>query len=238
MILRPPYEGGSLFAQLVNVCFLKNPPAEAHRNRIAWLQVLLREETSKRARAGRRTRILNLGCGPAWELQRFLQECPECRHADIVLLDFNEETLRHAGSVLSGIADEAGLPLSLKLELRSVHQILKDSVHRKPFDPRGGFDVIYCAGLCDYISDRVCKRLMNQFYEWLAPEGVLVATNVDACKPFRRSMEILLEWHLNYRTPDELAALAPDASPHACRRLQAEETGVNLLLEVRRAADE
>jgi len=43
---------------------------------------------------------------------------------------------------------------------------------------------------------------------------------------------------LTSRTPDELAALAPDASPHACRRLQAEETGVNLLLEVRRAADE
>ena len=37
MILREPYEGASFFAKIVNVCFLKNPPAEAHRNRIKYL---------------------------------------------------------------------------------------------------------------------------------------------------------------------------------------------------------
>lgn len=238
MILRAPYEGASLFAKLINVCFLRNPPAEAHRNRIAWLSNLLHRETERRAGAGRRTRILNLGCGPAWELQSFLKDHPESEEADVVLLDFNEETLRHAESALAAIAAQHGRGVRLRVELRSVHQILKDSSSRKPFDPNGGFDVIYCAGLFDYISDRVCKRLMNQFYDWLAPGGVLVATNVNAAKPFRRSMEILLEWHLNYRDAPGLSALAPDASPQGTRQLHSDPTGVNLMLEVRKPVHE
>src|SRR6185436_17304727 len=61
MILREPYEGATLFAKIVNVCFLKNPPAEAHRNRIKYLAQRLSEETRRVHQLGRRTRIFNLG---------------------------------------------------------------------------------------------------------------------------------------------------------------------------------
>jgi extracellular factor (EF) 3-hydroxypalmitic acid methyl ester biosynthesis protein len=54
MILRDPYEGASLFAKIVNVCFLKNPPAEAHRNRIKYLTNALGEETRRERGASMR----------------------------------------------------------------------------------------------------------------------------------------------------------------------------------------
>lgn len=234
MILREPCEGGSLFAKMVNVCFLKNPPAEAHRNRITWLEGMLAEESSRRAASGLRTRVLDIGCGPALEIQRFLRGSAASDHADLVLLDFNSETLMHVEAALKEIKASQGRRAGLRFELRSVHQILKDAIRPAPFDRDGKFDIIYCAGLFDYISDRICKRLMNLLYEWLAPGGLLVVTNVDASKPFRRSMEILLEWHLIYRDQAQLASLAPELSGPENRRLHADTTGVNLMLEVRK----
>ncbi|MFT6182056.1 MAG: extracellular factor (EF) 3-hydroxypalmitic acid methyl ester biosynthesis protein, partial [Akkermansiaceae bacterium] len=65
MMLRPPYEGASLFAKSINTAFLKTPPVEAHRNRIVYLKKLLEETVVKNN--GKRVRVLNLGCGPAHE---------------------------------------------------------------------------------------------------------------------------------------------------------------------------
>jgi len=71
MILRNVPEGGSLFAKVVNSWFLDQPPARAHRNRIDYLKGRLVDETARSARKGRPMRILNLGCGPAVEVQEF-----------------------------------------------------------------------------------------------------------------------------------------------------------------------
>ena len=67
MMLRDPREGSSLFAKIFNVWLLHQGSAAAHRNRISFLKKRLVEETAAAARAGRKARILNLGCGPAWE---------------------------------------------------------------------------------------------------------------------------------------------------------------------------
>jgi extracellular factor (EF) 3-hydroxypalmitic acid methyl ester biosynthesis protein len=93
MILRDGHESATMFAKLVNVCFLQNPPAQAHRNRIRVLQSRIAEETQRVAANGRRARILNLGCGPAREIQNFIAQDPLSDLADFVLLDFNPQTL-------------------------------------------------------------------------------------------------------------------------------------------------
>ena len=72
MILRDPREGGSLFAKLLNVWFVSQPPAEAHRNRIRFLTEKIRTEILRVRQSSRKTRIFNLGCGPAGEVQDFL----------------------------------------------------------------------------------------------------------------------------------------------------------------------
>jgi extracellular factor (EF) 3-hydroxypalmitic acid methyl ester biosynthesis protein len=100
----------------------------------------------------------------------------------------------------------------------------------------GTYDLVYCAGLFDYMSDRICKRLMNIFYDLLAPGGLLIATNVDASKPFRHSMEFILEWHLICRNGDQFAALNPDKAPPGHFQVMHEHTGVNVFLEVRKPA--
>ena len=96
---------------------------------------------------------------------------------------------------------------------------------------------MYCAGLFDYLQERVCKQLMNMFYDMLAPGGVLIATNVDAANPIQRIMGYIFEWHLIYRTGKQLAAVAPDEASPDDYRITADITGCNIFIEVREASN-
>lgn len=234
MILHDPWQGTSMFAKLVNVVFLQNPPAEAHRHRVHILHRHLIEETQRVAGQGRRLRALNLGCGPAKEVQNFMIEDAISDQADLRLLDFNEETLAFAGQNLESLRKAHHRQTGLTFELKSVNQLLKDALRAHTPASEGGYDYIYCAGLFDYVSDRVCKRLTELFYDMLAPGGKLLTTNVDASKPFRHSMDYLLEWHIIYRNREQMTRLAPDnVTPPQCT-ISTDPTGVNLFLEIRK----
>jgi extracellular factor (EF) 3-hydroxypalmitic acid methyl ester biosynthesis protein len=234
MILRDPMEGASLFAKLLNLHFLRLPAGEAHRNRIVYLTAKLREETRRCILEARPARIFNLGCGPAREVQNFLTQDDLCDRTHLTLLDFNEETIQATGQQLSGLRSHLGRRSHIRMLQRSVHQILREGPHL-PGETHEPYDFIYCAGLFDYLSDRVCKRLMEIFYNLLAPGGLLVTTNVETSNPSRHMMEYLMEWHLIYRSADQLRALAPaNADPALCRT-EADATGVNVFLEIRKA---
>src|SRR5687768_3096076 len=237
MILRDPYEGASLFAKIVNVCFLKNPPAEAHRNRIKYLAKKLEEETRRVHGLGRRAKIFNLGCGPAKEIQDFMREQEISDRADFSLLDFNDETIEHATGLLMESRKTHRRETGLNFFKKSVHQILKEAARPGQEMMPGTYDLVYCAGLFDYMSDRICKRLMNIFYDLLAPGGLLIATNVDASKPFRHSMELILEWHLICRNQAQFAALKPEKAGPGQFTVTHEPTGVNVFIEVRKPAN-
>jgi extracellular factor (EF) 3-hydroxypalmitic acid methyl ester biosynthesis protein len=237
MMLREPCEGSSLFAKALNVWLLGQAPARGHRNRIDYLARKLLEETARVTAQGRRTRVYNLGCGPAVEIQRFLQEQSASNATEFTLLDFNEETLAHVRSILEGLKRTHGRNTSIRYVKRSVQQVLKDGGKYAP-RPENQYDFVYCAGLFDYLADNVCKRLMNIFYDMLAPGGLLVATNVsdvmNEARPFRYSMEYMLDWHLIYRDAKRLEAAAPTAAAPEDVAVLTEDSGVNVFLEVRK----
>jgi extracellular factor (EF) 3-hydroxypalmitic acid methyl ester biosynthesis protein len=237
MILREPHEGATLFAKLVNALFLQNPPAQAHRNRIKHLQTRLIEEVRRVAATGRRARIFNLGCGPAREIQLFLAENGESDHADFTLADFNAETLAFAKGQLEELRTQHGRQTGLTFVEKSVHQLLKDALRPVDGTRDGGYDMVYCAGLFDYVSDRVCRRLTELFYQMLSPGGLVLVTNVDASKPFRHSMDYLLEWHLIFRNREQMKTLLPDGLGDVGRTVLADPLAVNLYLEARKPQD-
>ncbi|MBE7498248.1 MAG: class I SAM-dependent methyltransferase [Verrucomicrobiaceae bacterium] len=234
MMLRDPYEGSSMFAKLVNRVILGMPAAEAHRNRIVYLSERLHEETGRMASQGKVARIFNLGCGPAQEVQNFLANDDHCDNADLLLLDFNDETIANTTRILEDLRGRHRRRTGLKLVKRSVHQILKDSSRAGAGFEVGNYDFVYCAGLFDYLSDRICRRLLEVFYDLLAPGGLLVATNVDSSNPSRVWMEYVVDWHLVYRDKEQFAKLAPDRAPPGSAQVKADATGVNIFLEVRK----
>ena len=234
MILREPLEGGSMFAKTINMWLLKQPSAAAHRNRIKYLTGQLVKETHRVAQQGSIAQIFSIGCGPAGEVKDFLTQEELSNKARFTLLDFNDETLEHTAQVLEEVKRRYRRSTQIEMVKKSVHQILKESgkqpIHQK-------YDFIYCAGLFDYLSDRVCKRLMNILYDMLAPCGLLLATNVHASNPNRNSMDFFLEWHLVHRNRVELEHLRPDLAPEGSFREKQEFTGVNIFLEVRKPGE-
>lgn len=236
MMIRPPYEGSTLFAKVINVWLLGQLPTHAHRNRIKHLVSRIELETYRVTRAGSTARIFNFACGPAFEIQNFFSSAFR-EKVELTLADFNQETLEYVAKATKIIKDRLSIGTSIQFQRKSVYQILKDYSTNAGKLPE--YDFIYCAGLFDYLPDTTCKKLMDVFYDWLAPGGLLLVTNVtdvmNNSRPFRFSMEYILDWRLIYRNRKQLADLAPAAADKDYVNVLVENAGANLFLEIRKA---
>jgi extracellular factor (EF) 3-hydroxypalmitic acid methyl ester biosynthesis protein len=234
MMVRDPQEGQSIFAKLLNTFFLNTPPVVAHRNRLDYLNTVLTQEAARARRGGRGLKIFNLGCGPAKEIQTFIASSDLSAGGHFTLLDFNQETVSHTGDVLKSIIQKSRRTVSLQMVKKSVAQLLKESARQRSTSFPTDYDLVYCAGLFDYLPDSVCSGLMTVLYNLVAPGGLLVATNVHTSNPSRNWMEYSVDWHLVYRDRQQMVKLAPAAAPEDSYTILTEPSGVNTFIEVRK----
>lgn len=233
MMLRDSREGPTAYAQLVNTLYLQAGPARAHRNRINILVDHLRENAGRVAESGETLSVLNIGCGPAVELQRFFRRDRAAARCSFELMDFNAQTIEYTQARLQEASAEGTKPLNLRLIHESVHELLKRAARRDAGELSARYNFVYCAGLFDYLSDRVCSRLIQLFYNWLAPGGSLLVTNVHPNNTNRYAMEYLLEWYLIYRDEKRMSDLA---AKYAKKSVYADDTGLNVFLELKKNA--
>jgi extracellular factor (EF) 3-hydroxypalmitic acid methyl ester biosynthesis protein len=155
------------------------------------------------------------------------------------LVDFNEETLESLRQKLKLIGQKVKGPISYKLVKRSVNEILKGRNRLAPGRGEAEYDYIYCAGLFDYLQDSVCKQMMEIFYRMLAPGGLMLVTNatdrLNEVRPFRYSMELILDWYLIYRDARQFSGFVPAEVDANCVKVIAENVGANIFLEVEKS---
>ena len=148
MIARDGQEGGSLYAQVVNCWFLKQPPAAAHRNRLTYLARCMETEALRLSRLGRKARVFNFACGPAVEVQRFLGDSLLSEQVELTLADFNRETLEHVEKAIQDVKERCHRQTAVRFQKQTVHQLLKESL--KPAEAGNGvkreYDFVYCWG--------------------------------------------------------------------------------------------
>jgi extracellular factor (EF) 3-hydroxypalmitic acid methyl ester biosynthesis protein len=229
-MLEDPRQGANTYFQIVNTAFWQAAAATAHRNRIDILVAYLGRLADAARAAGRPYRVLNVGCGPAMEIQRFLASHPEPHWLAFELVDFSEETLAYTRGKLGSIAASAGKALDIVYTQDSVNQLLK---RRGPGAPAQSdqFDAVYCAGLFDYLSDKVCTRLMQHFAVRMRSGASMLVTNVHVCNPEKLFvMGHLLEWYLIYRDEARMNQLLPPQC--AERKIYVDATGVNVFAEM------
>ncbi|MEM7203672.1 MAG: class I SAM-dependent methyltransferase [Planctomycetota bacterium] len=241
MMFRESLEGRGVGAQLLNHAFLQTAPVVAHRNRVAALAMHLRAAVDASAdkgagAAGPPLRVLSLGCGPAQEVQHALARGWLRGPIEITLVDFNRETLDAARGRLVELGAHGRPGVEIRYVERSVQELLRQ-LHAGGGDfAPGSYDLAYCAGLFDYLSPKICRRLCRAMVTLLAPAGLAIATNVSDANPDRAWMEWVLEWNLAHRSRAEMEALIPVSRALGDARLHADVTGVNWLLEMRKAA--
>jgi extracellular factor (EF) 3-hydroxypalmitic acid methyl ester biosynthesis protein len=235
LMLGNPFQGSSLFAKLLNNACLETGPVKAHRNRIDYLVNTLREKVSKRAEKGLRTRILNLGCGPAEEVQRFIEEEAVAESCDFELLDFSEETLDYAKAKVKESCDKAGRAVNVTFIKESIQGFLRQAARCNGYE-NDSYDLVYCAGLFDYLQQRFCCKLTATLYDICKPEGLAVVTNVSNHNTIPGIMADLLEWNIIDRSEEEMLALAPSENLNSLKELKSDSTRINLFLELQKSA--
>lgn len=229
MLYRDHAEGGSLFAKTINVYGAQEAAARANINRLDYLGALVRSTIEQSPRP--RVRVASIGCGPARELLRFLHEnAALAPRLDVALVDQEERAISYCERTIGPVAATVGARFDFIRE--SIRQLLSQ---RQLAAALGARDLIYSAGLFDYLNDRTFAALLNVLYGSLEPDGSLVIGNVAAHNPTRAFMEYCLDWYLVHRSSKDLLKLASHLSP-APRSVtvEAEPLGVNLFLIVRR----
>ncbi len=234
MITREPHEGRTLYAKLVNAWFLQQAPSEAHRNRLTHLRRRILEVAIQAGQAGRPARVLSLGCGPAVEIQEYLARNQYPGLVEFTLLDFNQETLDQTRRAMEKITRSHRQPARIDYVRKSVMAILKESGAARE---RPQYDMVYCAGLFDYLTDPVCRRLSTQLYSWLRTGGLFLSTNVHDSNPWPLLMDFIADWHLIHRSSEQMLATRPETIDPGDCVLTADATGVNVFLEVKKMED-
>jgi hypothetical protein len=97
-------------------------------------------------------------------------------------------------------------------------------------------DLIYAAGLYDYLDDAVAKRLTAGLFSMLRPGGVLLVANFAPELSDIGYMEACMDWWLVYRGEHELAGVAEDIRPDQIARMSLfrDKPGNIVFLELQR----
>ena len=216
LFFTPVMEGDTLFARFLHYSSQRYPTAHTVVSRERTLRELLRERIGR----GRPLRILSLACGPALELQHVLGELDEIRQpVELFLLDQDEDALAHAHQgVRQVLASRREALAEVKLNALhfSVMQLLRPRGEAEAAVARDmlrDMDLIYSSGLFDYLPHAVARRLVQRLHGRLRDGGELFLGNLREDPASRWMMEHATAWHLVYREPPEMLALAEGLDP-------------------------
>ncbi len=233
MVMLYEYEdlGGNLFDKFFHRFCCNQIVTLANKNRVEVLSQLIVEDYTKCSKKADEFKISSIACGPAREIQLALDKI-ENDHGpriEIKLIDNEPMALEHARRKLS----KNLVSRNCNIEFFQEDAIL-GIIKKRPFaNEMENSDVIVCAGLFDYLSDRVSAKLIESLFAMLKPCGRLLIGNVSKSNPDRFSMEYGLDWHLVLRSKDDLLNLVPSSIKAAAKvDVISESLGVNLFLSI------
>lgn len=104
---------------------------------------------------------------------------------------------------------------------------LRYSTHKR-------FELIWSGGLFDYFNDRLFTGCLKRLGRLLSETGEIIIGNFGDSNESQGYMELIGEWILVHRTPEDLIRLAKAAGFSEDQiTISSEESGVNLFLHIR-----
>ncbi|MCF6290642.1 MAG: hypothetical protein L3J03_06570 [Desulfobacterales bacterium] len=195
-----PYIGESLFGKLINKHLCSMDAVIAHQERIDFLydELVARSNYSTEAFS-----FLSLGSGPAEEVLRLVGDKDFAISVHANLLDMDAFALADFSERLQYLPHD-----NFSFELININ--ILDVLRKKESDPaKGKFSMTYCAGLFDYFSDVVCKKLIRYLLGHTSSNGVVLLTNVHKNNTTRHFMEFCGGWEIIHRDDEEMKRLVP-----------------------------
>ncbi|MEZ4933197.1 MAG: hypothetical protein R2788_13880 [Saprospiraceae bacterium] len=253
LVYRNDFEGADTFAKLMNKIATESAACIAIRNRKNLLRKTFDISKNKK--------ILSLAAGPAQEIYEHLNH-QENNHS-FLALDHDIKTLQEAKKRNTAI--EYGLANAFQLIKGNQKYLLPRNNNLENYDPKSdgkglkkilipfkykikklkpnSFDLIYSAGLFDYIKtfsdpEKGTLALTKKLFDLLKPNGRLLIGNASPKMPpgIIWAMECLCDWHLIYRTKKEVLDFADAIPKNQIKTIDviAEETGINWFLDLQK----
>ncbi len=225
-----PRGGANLWERVMNSFLCSAPPAQAVRNRSSFLYRKIEEVVQTNTKKKHGLNIMSVACGPCKEIQLFVgKKYYDIPRMSFYLLDQEPKALEYASSVLHESNFRRKHPVQFHFLNKSVKDLLIDPEVAAKCPPQ---DLIYSAGLFDYLSEDIAKSLIAVLFSRLKPGGTLVIGNFSPFNPSRCLQEFGLDWYLIYRDEQTIRELVPQDLDADQIFIEKEETGVNLFLNV------
>lgn len=239
-ILGNPQEGFTIYDRIVNSWILSCGAASAYRYRVSLLHREIVDTVRECANEQRTTKILSMASGVAYEIQRFIQNPPGMGEVEFTMVDFSALTLDEAKRQYANLGRyPAGI--SVRMEHSSVIELANRSrqgtgasVPDDGFVPEMDYDLVYCAGLFDYLSDRLIASVVAYLFSLLRPGGKVVISNFSTKNPIRSWMTYVMDWKLIYRSEEGFTELIRNAVPAGKIQIETDEDGVEVYAVVRK----
>ena len=229
-------QGVSTMARMLSHYALNCGPAQAHRARPAWLlgHLLKHEQT-----LGRPLRVLSFACGPEHTLR---EHTALGGTGSFTLCDFDPAPLDYGRRQFEKLArmPRGGVPMpEVRFVQLSTYELIR---YRNSLDklrhPDGPLDVVVAAGILDYLKDNVLSRFLDMMSSLLAPQGLLLLTNLHQPNPWRAFMEYVGDWNVIHRSRQEFQGLCegPPERQLSTVELTSDSTNTNLFWAGRKQA--
>lgn len=177
--------------------FLKRHLARGVRDRKDFLRDYLVKELANRTNG---QKILNIACGSCRELYDMASTLNQ-HEASLTCTDSDADALAYSEDILFR-RDLQKLPKFVK------HNAIKFINAEKTMEQFGKQDIIYSAGLFDYLNDETLIRIFSSLYDLLDENGVFIAPFKD-CRFYNKAdYHWLANWSAFYqRVPQDVIDL-------------------------------
>lgn len=205
-------------ARLFDQMFHIYEGAEAVRNRKDWF-VKKCVELAKAKKS--RFDILDLGCGPCRDILEAYENCGNGKHIRFHCVDHEPEAIAYARELLKEMVDRGNVTFNCTNVFR--------------LKTKEKYDLIWSAGLFDYLDDRIAGLLIKKSWRYLREGGQFIFGNFSPRNPAREGMGLALKWYLIHRTADDLLRLVNAAGvPFKEIEIESESLGVNLFCVIKK----
>lgn len=220
--------GVTLWERVVSSLLCTVPTTQAVRNRARYLYTQIKKVVLKKS--SRDCNIMTLAAGSCQEIQDFLDD-PTLAQSKVsfCIIDQDPHSLIYSQNVLGDLNLARRNPVNLFFYNDSSKNLLKADDNNLPYPQQ---DLIYVAGLFDYLPDEACRDLTGSLFRYLKEGGRLIVGNMSPINPVRCLQEYGLDWYLIYRTEKELKNLIPDSVCPKKVFVETEETKINFFLNI------
>lgn len=167
----------------------QNGAPDAVRNRKEYFKHFVKSKAS----FGKDISLLNVVSGSGRELSELYANMLTCKNVKTTCVEIDDEAIQFSKE--------------LNKDYLNHIEYINSNIFRYKTDKT--YDLIWSAGLFDYLNDRAFVVLLKRFREWLKKGGEIIVGNYnEAHNPSRDYMEILGDWHLIHRSEKQLLKLA------------------------------